>query len=113
MKFLVALFLSTTAACAADRTPWAEPPLGSVSTTGSSIEVEDYRCTVTSPYSISCLNVGRVCVAVRAEQEKIDARRFGCAIESSKNYPCPKDEPQDEYKSRLRWSCVPSSMGGF
>ena len=62
-----------------------------ISPTGSTIEVESFRCTVTSPYTIQCINIGRYCVAARAEYKARQDRTFGCAIPGEKTYPCPKD----------------------
>jgi hypothetical protein len=78
---------------AQERTPWVEPPLGTLSPMGATIEVENYRCTVTSQRTIQCMNIGRVCAEFRATEEKRNAKTFGCAIEGGKNYPCPPDDP--------------------
>lgn len=112
------LVVGIAIARADDWKSWVEPPLGSISATGTSIEVENYRCTVTSPRTIQCLNVGRACVASRAEEDARSAKTFGCAIEGNKNYPCPKD--QTDYNSpafkkqaeNLRM-CSPMMFGGM
>jgi hypothetical protein len=111
LKLIAILFLLATPAAAEDWKSWVEPPLGPISPTGSSIEVENYRCKVTGPRSIECMNIGRVCVASRAEEDKKSARQFGCAIEGNKNYPCPKDEPEVKEKQQIRWACSPMSFG--
>lgn len=111
-KALFALALFAAPAHAADRTPWVEPPLGPVSSTGATIETESYRCTVESPYRILCMNIGRVCIAERARQETETAKTFGCAIEGNKNYPCPPwVEQQKSIHESMKLNCTPLSMG--
>lgn len=111
LKTIIILAALTTTAVADDYKPTIEPPLGPISPTGTVVEVESIRCAVTSPYSIECINIGRVCVAARAEENKRSARIFGCAIEGNKNYPCPKDEPQNKEKDDLRWHCIGTHLG--
>lgn len=110
----VALFLVVTAPVyAEDRTPWKEPSLGPLAATGTTIDIENYHCRVDSPRSMTCLNVGRVCVEKRARYEIRSARRFGCALESSKNHPCPPDDPNEKSESIEIGSCWPLRIGGF
>lgn len=110
--WIMVILVSLASPCAAeDRTPWVEPPLGPLSAPGTKIETQDYQCSVASVYAINCINVGRACVQYRAEQEKRDARHFGCAIQGEKNYPCPTDNPPlDVNMARI---CIPMTLGGW
>ena len=110
------LLASTSLALAADRTPWVEPPDLPISPTGTTIEVENYRCEVTSPRGITCMNVGRVCKAFRAAQEADTAKTFGCAIKGEPTYPCPPWEERMkkiEAESQASMMCMPMSYGMF
>lgn len=89
--FAVAFALALAPATADERTPWKEPALGPITPTGTTIDLENLHCTVLGPRTMTCLNVGRVCVEQRARNEAHTARIFGCAIKSSPNYPCPPD----------------------
>ncbi len=70
---------------------------GDISPTGTSIEVENYRCTVTSPRTLECQNIGRVCEAQRAADEIERKKDFGCALRSPPD--CP---PTPDYDRRGR-----------
>lgn len=106
------LLIGTFPVCAEDRTPWKEPSLGPLAATGTTIDIENYHCRVDNPRSMTCLNVGRACIEKRARDETRDARRFGCALESSKNYPCPPDDPKENEIVEIG-SCWPLRIGGF
>lgn len=113
MRFaFIAMILFSDIAAAAERTPWKEPPLGPISSTGATIEVETYRCTVRGPRTIECLNVGRACVAARTRDEERMAKRFGCAIKGEPTYPCPKD---DDLRAQIddMQGCHTTIMGAF
>jgi hypothetical protein len=89
---------------------------GGVSQTGTTIEVENYRCEVQSPYRIVCENIGRVCIAYREREEAERNKTFGCAIETSPNFPCPPWEDtlaNIKGKTRLFGACIPYSFGGW
>lgn len=96
-----------------EREPWKEPSLGPIAETGTTIDIENYHCKVDSPRTITCLNVGRVCIEKRARDEIRNARHFGCALESSPNYPCPPDDPKELEETRTIGSCWPLRIGGF
>ncbi len=117
MKFRILAFLFVAGpAIAADHTPWVEPPLGEISVVGTTIETESYRCSVESQRQIRCINIGRVCAAYRKEEEKRNARMFGCAIESSPNYPCEPwalTRKHIEETSRAAMGCTPLLLGGY
>lgn len=105
VKSLSFLLLSTTIVSAGD-----------ISSKGSTIEVQDYMCEVTSEYSIKCWNVGRVCVDFRTKEKERNDKAFGCALESNKNYPC---EPWEKTTKRihdnlsLSMTCSTMSFGGW
>lgn len=119
MKWIfVTLVLFVAPAVAEDYQHWKEPAQGPISAPGTVIETEDIRCEVKNAYTISCLNIGRACVAFRAKKDAEDARTFGCALEDSPNHPCPPwDEMQkkinDEIKSGMISMCSGLMMGGF
>ncbi|MDO8534230.1 MAG: hypothetical protein Q7S17_05755 [Xanthobacteraceae bacterium] len=110
---ILAVMIISLTAEAQDRTPWQEPPIGPLSTVGTVIDIENYHCTVNTPRSMTCLNVGRVCVEKRARDEIRDARRFGCAIKSSKNYPCPPDDNDRKKDGDKIGTCHPMMIGGW
>jgi len=88
---------------------------GDISEVGSALEVESYRCVVTSARAIECLNIGRVCVAARAEEEKRSKRWFGCAIKGNENYPCPPSPSREELEKNAKGSagCFPTVFGSW
>jgi hypothetical protein len=105
-------------AFAEDSTPYDEPPDGPISAVGTVLETQDVRCEVISLYSIQCINIGRVCRAYRAEQVANYRKTFGCALESSPNYPCPPWDEQvkkieSNAKAGLLTMCTPLLMGGW
>lgn len=89
---------------------------GEISSINSTIEVENYKCTVRSERSIVCQNIGRVCIAYNKMREERDSKRIGCAVEGNKNYPCPswkntlKEIEEEKDKSM---ACTPMSFGMF
>ena len=89
---------------------------GEISKVGTAIEVESYRCEVTSQYGIQCINIGRVCEKFRAKEKERNDKIFGCAIEGSKNAPCPPwDVDQKAMKDNLNLSmmCTPLALGSL
>lgn len=112
-RILLTLMLSASPVMAADRTPWKEPAIGPISPTGTVVNIENYRCEVTGPRSMKCLNVGRVCVEKRARDEARAAKRFGCAIKGEPTYPCPLDDPAESTEGKEIGTCWPLSIGGF
>lgn len=67
---------------------------GDISRTGAVIEVEAYRCQVTSPRTIECKNIGRVCEQALAAEKKESDYYLGCALnEWKEKHPrekCPE-----------------------
>lgn len=57
---------------------------GDISPVGAAVEVESYRCEVTSSRGISCINIGRICTEARAKQKVQDDYYFGCALDDWK-----------------------------
>lgn len=87
-----------------------------VSPTGTTIEVETYKCKVTSPRSIECQNIGRVCNAYNKLLAERHEKEFGCGLKDNKNYPCkPWEEILERIKkeSDLANSCTRMIFGGF
>lgn len=109
MRIIFFLLIMMSSARADDYTHWKEPELGPISAAGTVIDVENYHCVVKGPRSIECLNVGRVCIERQKRDDEKLARRFGCAIQGEKNYPCPKDDPIEPDVG----SCWPMEIGGW
>jgi hypothetical protein len=89
---------------------------GEISPVGAVIEIESTRCEVQSPYRLVCKNIGRVCEAYRVREEAEHKRTFGCALETSPNYPCPPWEQRlsaIKQNSELFGHCTPFSFGGW
>jgi hypothetical protein len=106
----IILLLLTSTAIAEDK----EPSLGPISPNGSIIEIQDYRCEVRSPYSIICLNIGRVCRDWREREREHTKKTFGCAIKGEPTYPCPPwKEEQKRIAETSKFSCWPMVIGGF
>ena len=88
---------------------------GQISTAGTSIEVENYRCTVRDSRSIECLNIGRVCEDYRAKEKARNDASFGCAGKDSPNYPCK--ESRDDTMKHIKeteadsMACIPMVLG--
>jgi hypothetical protein len=115
MRWLLctALMLASGTAMADDYTHWVEPPSAPISTPGTVLEVEDYRCEATSARTISCMNIGRVCVEQRKIEDDRSAKMFGCAIKGSPNYPCSPGEPRQLTDEQIRefTMCTPITYG--
>lgn len=89
---------------------------GELSHVGDAIEVESYRCEVVTPYRIECTDIGRVCEKFRAEEKSELDKSFGCAIEGSKNAPCPPWEEQMKRSKKNRdlfMRCMSLSLGAL
>lgn len=83
-----------------------------ISPVGSAIEVENYRCWVTSPRQITCQDIGRVCVAARKKAKETNAIRFGCALEDwKKAHPGKTCDDLEYYSAPIE--CWPTVMGGY
>lgn len=82
-----------------------------ISPTGTSIEVQDYRCTVEGPYTIECVDIGRVCLAERARVKKQADHYLGCATDAWKAAHPKESCPNSWYAEPAR--CTPTVYGGF
>lgn len=84
---------------------------GDISEKGSAIEVESYRCEVTSSRSIQCINIGRICTEARAKAKKQSDHYLGCALDEWKKTHPKESCPADWYHSPME--CSPIVFGIF
>lgn len=82
---------------------------GEISKPGTAIEVENYRCVTTSERTIRCQNIGRVCVAFRAQEKIRDDKEFGCATKTPQTCE-PWSETTKHINETLNLSMSCSSM---
>ncbi len=78
---------------------------GEISSTGSSIEVENFKCEVASPYAIKCKNIGRVCEQARNKEKAFDDYYLGCALDEWKKKHPKEACPENRY--RAPQECMP------
>lgn len=83
--------------------------VGVVSPVGDEIDIENFKCSVVSPYSIECWNTGKVCEEYHRIDKEWSRKINGCAIEGNKNYPCPPDEDRPR---ELRYG-FPEYLGSY
>jgi hypothetical protein len=87
-----------------------DPPT-SVSPVGTSLEVENYRCTVTSERSIECQNIGRVCRAALAKYKEHSDYYFRCALnEWRTSHPGKECPPVDSEENKAVLQCLPTDF---
>ena len=86
---------------------------GDISPDGTAIEVENYRCTVTSPRTLECQNIGRVCEARRAADKIEHDKMFGCALRSPPDCPQSPDYKSQEQQTKMRLQeiCLTTQYG--
>lgn len=82
-----------------------------ISPIGTSIEVQDYRCTVRSPYTIECTDIGRVCLAARVWKKKQTDHYLGCATDAWGAAHPGEGCPSQRYDEPAR--CTPMVFGGL
>ena len=95
--FIVTILINPTSTLAAEISP-----------TGTSIEVESYRCTVKGPRMIECQNIGRVCQEQLAKEKAQKDEYLGCALEEWKKAHPGKKCPDWIYAGS---ECYPLELG--
>jgi hypothetical protein len=87
-----------------------DPP-NAVSPVGASLEVENYRCTVTSERSIKCQNIGRVCRAALAKYKARSDYYFGCGLDGWRiSHPGEECPPVDYEENKAVLQCLPTNF---
>lgn len=86
---------------------------GEISTPGDALEVESYRCVVTSPRTISCLNIGRVCEEARAKEEEANEHYLGCGLEKWQAEHPKESCPDMSGWHRAPTQCLTQFIGGW
>jgi hypothetical protein len=88
---------------------------GDISKPGDAIEVENYRCEVTSSRAISCQNIGRVCQELNAKEKIEHDKTFGCATHKPNDCPPWPDYESDAMKAHIQELsyCMKTIYGAF
>jgi hypothetical protein len=87
------------------------PDQGALSPVGTSVEVESYRCTVTSERSIECQNIGRVCRKALAKYKARSDYYFGCALsEWERSHPGEECPTVDYEENKAVTQCLPTDF---
>lgn len=79
---------------------------------GGILEISGYRCA-SHDQQITCIDTGPTYQAVKKRAEEHHAKIFGCAIPSSKNYPCVYeniDAKETRWRQYLEQDCEPKTF---